>query len=191
VKKLNLQTGVLSIIILLAAFTRIMPHPPNFSPIAAIGLFGAAHFAKKWQAFFIPLIGIWVSDLVINNYVYSSSSSNIVWFYSGFYWQYISYILIIFAGLFIFNRGISLTKTVGGMISSSGIFFLVSNFGVWAGGTMYPKNFGGLITCYAAGIPFIHNTIISDVLFTTVLFGTYYLLQVEYSSLKIKQLKYS
>ena len=190
-KKLNLQTGVLSIIILLAAFTRIMPHPPNFSPIAAIGLFGAAHFAKKWQAFFIPLIGIWVSDLVINNYVYSSSSSNIVWFYSGFYWQYISYILIIFSGLFIFNRGISLTKTVGGMISSSGIFFLVSNFGVWAGGTMYPKNFGGLITCYAAGIPFIHNTIISDVLFTTVLFGTYYLLQVEYSSLKIKQLKYS
>ena len=48
-KKLNLQTGVLSIIILLAAFTRIMPHPPNFSPMAAIGLFGAAHFAKKWQ----------------------------------------------------------------------------------------------------------------------------------------------
>ena len=190
-KKLNLQTGILSIIILLAAFTRIMPHPPNFSPMAAIGLFGAAHFAKKWQAFFIPLIGIWVSDLVINNYVYSSSSSNFVWFYSGFYWQYISYILIIFTGLFIFNRGISLTKTAGGMISSSGIFFLVSNFGVWAGGTMYPKNFGGLITCYAAGVPFIHNTIISDVLFTTVLFGTYYLLQVEYSSLKIKPLKYS
>ncbi len=190
-KKLNLQTGVLSIIILLAAFTRIMPHPPNFSPMAAIGLFGAAHFAKKWQAFFIPLIGIWVSDLVINNYVYSSSSSNFVWFYSGFYWQYMSYILIIFAGLFIFNRGISLTKTFGGMISSSGIFFFVSNFGVWAGGIMYPKNFGGLITCYAAGVPFIHNTIISDVLFTTVLFGTYYLLQIEYSSLKIKPLKYS
>ena len=190
-KKLNLQTGVLSIIILLAAFTRIMPHPPNFSPMAAIGLFGAAHFAKKWQAFFIPLIGIWISDLVINNYVYSISSSNFVWFYSGFYWQYISYILIIFAGLFIFNRGISLTKMFGGMISSSGIFFLVSNFGVWAGGTMYQKNFGGLITCYAAGVPFIHNTIISDVLFTTVLFGTYYLLQVEYSSLKIKPLKYS
>ena len=190
-KKLNLQTGVLSIIILLAAFTRIMPHPPNFSPMAAIGLFGAAHFAKKWQAFFIPLIGIWVSDLVINNYVYSSSSSNFVWFYSGFYWQYMSYILIIFAGLFIFNRGISLTKTFGGMMSSSGIFFLVSNFGVWTGGTMYPKNFGGLITCYAAGVPFIHNTIISDVLFTTVLFGTYYLLQVEYSSLKIKPLKYT
>lgn len=190
-KKLNLQTGIISIIILLAAFTRIMPHPPNFSPMAAIGLFGAAHFAKKWQAFLIPLIGIWISDLVINNFIYSSHSSNFIWFYDGFYWQYISYVFIIFAGLFIFNKGISVKKTLGGMLSSSGIFFLVSNFGVWAGGTMYTKNITGLITCYAAGIPFIHNTIISDTLFTTVLFGTYYLLQTEYSYLKLKYLRYS
>lgn len=190
-KKLNLQTGIISIIILLAAFTRIMPHPPNFSPMAAIGLFGAAHFAKKWQAFLIPLIGIWISDLVINNFIYSSHSSNFVWFYGGFYWQYISYVFIIFAGLFIFNKGISVTNTLGGMVSSSGIFFLFSNFGVWAGGAMYTKNISGLITCYAAGIPFIHNTIISDALFTTVLFGTYYLLQTEYSYLKLKHLRYS
>ena len=190
-KKLNLQTGIISIIILLAASTRIMPHPPNFSPMAAIGLFGAAHFAKKWQAFLIPLIGIWISDLVINNFVYSSHSSNFVWFYGGFYWQYISYVFIIFAGLFIFNKGISVTNTLGGMVSSSGIFFLFSNFGVWAGGAMYTKNISGLITCYAAGIPFIHNTIISDALFTTVLFGTYYLLQTEYSYLKLKHLRYS
>jgi len=190
-KKLNLQTGIISIIILLAAFTRIMPHPPNFSPMAAIGLFGAAHFAKKWQAFLIPLIGIWISDLVINNFVYSSHSSNFVWFYGGFYWQYISYVFIIFAGLFIFNKGISVTNTLGGMVSSSGIFFLFSNLGVWAGGAMYTKNISGLITCYAAGIPFIHNTIISDALFTTVLFGTYYLLQTEYSYLKLKHLRYS
>ena len=190
-KKLNLQTGILSIIILLAAFTRIMPHPPNFSPMAAIGLFGAAHFAKKWKAFFIPLLGIWLSDLVINNFIYTSSDLNIVWFYNGFYWQYISYVLIIFTGLFIFNKGVSLSKTFVGIIGSSGIFFLVSNFGVWAGSGMYSKNIAGLISCYIAGIPFMNNTIISDFLFTTVLFGSYYLLQSEYSSLKIKHLKYS
>jgi len=190
-RKLNLQTGILSIIILLAAFTRIMPHPPNFSPMAAIGLFGAAHFAKKWQAFFIPLLGVWLSDLVINNFIYSSSDLNIVWLYNGFYWQYISYVLIIFTGLFIFNKGVSLSKTFAGIVGSSGIFFLVSNFGVWAGSGMYPKNISGLISCYIAGIPFMNNTIISDFLFTTVLFGTYYLLQSEYSSLKIKHLKYS
>ena len=190
-KKLNLQTGILSIIILLAAFTRIMPHPPNFSPIAAIGLFGAAHFAKKWHAFFIPLLGIWLSDLVINNFIYARSDVDIVWFYNGFYWQYISYVLIIFTGLFIFNKGVSLSKTFGGIVGSSGIFFLVSNFGVWAGSGMYSKNIAGLISCYIAGIPFMNNTIISDFLFTTVLFGSYYLLQSEYSSLKIKHLKYS
>ena len=189
-KKLNLQTGILSIIILLAAFTRIMPHPPNFSPIAAIGLFGAAHFAKKWHAFFIPLLGIWLSDLVINNFFYRNSDASIVWFYNGFYWQYISYIIIIFTGLFIFNKGVSLSKTFGGIIGSSGIFFLVSNFGVWAGSGMYSKNIAGLISCYIAGIPFMNNTIISDFLFTTVLFGSYYLLQSEYSSLKVKHLKY-
>ncbi len=138
-KKLNLQTGILCIIILLAAFTRIMPHPPNFSPMAAIGLFGAAHFSKKWQAFFIPLAGIWLSDLVINNYVYNSST--FIWFYGGFYWQYLSYAVIIVAGLFIFDKGISAGKTVGAMLSSSGIFFLISNFGVWAGGLMYPKKY--------------------------------------------------
>jgi len=190
-KKLNLQTGILSIIILLAAFTRIMPHPPNFSPMAAIGLFGAAHFEKKWQAFFIPLLGIWLSDLVINNYIYSSSATNFVWFYNGFYWQYISYVLIIFAGLFIFKKGVSLSKTFGGIVGSSGLFFLVSNFGVWTGSGMYPKNLAGLISCYTAGVPFMNNTIISDFLFTTVLFGSYYLLQTEYSSLKIKHIKYS
>ena len=189
-KKLNLQTGILSIIILLAAFTRIMPHPPNFSPMAAIGLFGAAHFAKKWQAFFIPLLGIWLSDLVINNFFYRNSDSSIVWFYNGFYWQYISYIIIIFTGLFIFNKGVSLSKTFSGIVGSSGIFFLVSNFGVWAGSGMYSKNIAGLISCYIAGIPFMNNTIISDFLFTTVLFGSYYLIQSEYSSLKVKHLKY-
>ena len=189
-KKLNLQTGILSIIILLAAFTRIMPHPPNFSPMAAIGLFGAAHFEKKWQAFFIPLLGIWLSDLVINNYIYSSSATNFVWFYNGFYWQYISYVLIIFAGLFIFKKGVSLSKTFGGIVGSSGLFFLVSNFGVWTVSGMYPKNLAGLISCYTAGVPFMNNTIISDFLFTTVLFGSYYLLQSEYSSLKVKHLKY-
>ena len=188
-KKLNLQTGILCIIILLAAFTRIMPHPPNFSPMAAIGLFGAAHFSKKWQAFFIPLAGIWLSDLVINNYVYNSST--FIWFYGGFYWQYLSYAIIIVAGLFIFNKSISAGKTVGAFLSSSGIFFLISNFGVWAGGLMYPKNIGGLLACYTAGIPFIHNTILSDALFTTLLFGTYYLLQENFSSLKAKHLQYS
>jgi len=190
-KKLNIQTGVLTIIILLAAFTRIMPHPPNFSPIAAIGLFGAAHFTKKWQSFLVPLLAIWLSDLVINNFIYSFQESGFIWFYGGFYWQYLSYILIIFSGHIIFKNKISIPTSLGGIFASSGIFFIVSNFGVWTTSAMYPKNISGLVMCYAAGIPFLNNTIISDALFTTVLFGIYYLLQKEFSPLRLKHISYS
>ena len=190
-KKLNLNLSLISIIIFIAAATRIFPHPPNFSPIAAIGIFGAAHFTKKWYAFLIPLLAIWLSDIVISNFIYSSSSNQFIWFYSGFYWQYISYIAIILTGIIIFRNNISISKTFGASISSSAIFFLISNFGVWFGSSMYPKSFSGLVTCYAAGIPFLQNTVLSNVLFTIVLFGSYFLIQTQYSAVSDKNLNYS
>ena len=190
-KKLNLNISLITIIIFLAAATRIFPHPPNFSPIMAIGIFGAAHFTRKWYAFLIPLVAIWLSDMVINNLIYSSSSNQFIWFYSGFYWQYFSYIIIILTGVMIFRNKISISKTFGASISSSAIFFIISNFGVWFGSSMYPKNLSGLATCYAAGIPFLHNTILSNVLFTTVLFGSYFLIQTQYSTINDKNLQYS
>ena len=70
-KKLNLNIAVMAVIVFLAGASRIFPHPPNFSPILAIALFGAAHFSKKWQAVFIPMLAVWLSDLFINNFVYS------------------------------------------------------------------------------------------------------------------------
>ena len=68
-KKLNFNIAVMAVIIFLAGVSRILPHPPNFSPILAIALFGAAHFSKKWQAVFIPILAVWLSDLFINNFV--------------------------------------------------------------------------------------------------------------------------
>ena len=65
--KLNLRFTVLVAIILLAAFSRIIPRMPDFSPLGAIGLFGAAYFQKKWHAFLIPIAATWLSDLFINN----------------------------------------------------------------------------------------------------------------------------
>ena len=89
------------------------------------------------------------------------------------------------------SRKISISTSLGGIFASSGIFFIVSNFGVWTTSAMYPKNISGLVMCYAAGIPFLNNTIISDALFTTVLFGMYYLLQKEFSPLRLKHINYS
>ena len=190
-KKLNLNIAVMAIIVFLAGASRIFPHPPNFSPILAIALFGAAHFSKKWQAVFIPMLAVWLSDLFINNFVYSNQGTGFIWFYSGFYWQYTSYIIIIISSILVFKNKISISKTLGASLGSSMAFFFLSNFGVWAGSGMYSKSLGGLTACYVAGLPFLQNTIVSNILFTTVLFGSYYLIQVQYSSLKNENLQYS
>jgi len=189
-KKLNINLSLLIGIMFIAALTRLLPHPPNFSPILAIGIFGAAHFTKKWHSLFISIFAIWFSDLIINNYIYATSLE-FVWFYKGFQWQYGSYLSIILLNIYVFKNNISLAKTFGTAVGSGAIFFLVSNFGVWIVSGMYSKNLIGLLACYTAGIPFLQNTIISNLLFTTVLFGSYYLIQSEYSSIKDKQLQYS
>jgi hypothetical protein len=184
-QKINIRISVLVAIILLAAFSRLIPHMPNFSPLGAIGLFGVAHFAKKWQAFFIPIAATWLSDLFINNVVYAQYYPEFTWFYSGFYWQYGSYLLITLAGLFILRK-VKTTTVLVGALSSSAIFFLVSNFGVWAGGSMYAKDFNGLLTCYVAGIPFLKGTLLGDLFYSGVLFGMFALLQQRFPVLRLK-----
>ena len=127
-KKINLQIGVLSLIVVAAAFSRMIPHLPNLSPIGAVGLFGAAHFAKRWQAVLIPLAAVWLSDLFLNNVVYAAYTEGFVWFYGGFQWQYISYILIAFFGMAVFSKKINAKNVLFGALGASLIFFLLSNF---------------------------------------------------------------
>lgn len=183
--KLNLRFGVLAFLILLAAFSRLIPHMPNFSPLAVIGLFGAAHFTKKWQAFLIPIAATWLSDLFINNVTYAQYYLKFTWFYEGFYWQYGSYLLIALVGIFIFRK-INTQRVVVGALASALIFFLVSNFGVWASGTMYPLTLEGLLTCYTKGIPFLKGTLFGDLFYSAVLFGSFALAQNQFPVLQLK-----
>ncbi|MCZ2101612.1 MAG: hypothetical protein LC107_08760 [Chitinophagales bacterium] len=184
-KAINIRFSLLCVIILLAAFSRIIPHVPNFSPLGVIGLFGAAYFTKKWQAFLIPVAATWLSDLFINNVIYAKYYLEFTWFYQGFYWQYGSYLLIVLAGIFIFNK-INPQKVIAGALTSTSIFFLVSNFGCWIGSTIYPQNFGGLMTCYAAGIPFLKGTLSGDLFYSAVLFGSFALAQRQFPVLRVK-----
>ena len=188
--KLNIQTGAVTLIILVAAFSRLIPHMPNFSPLGGIALFGAAHFSKKWLAFLIPLIAVWLSDLILNNVIYAQFYSEFTWFYPGFYWQYASYLLIALTGTFLFRK-INTKRVIGGIAASSALFFLISNFGVWAGGTMYPPTFSGLLACYAAGIPFLQGTVTGDMVYTASLFGGYYLLQRKFNVFRISSIRYA
>ena len=135
---------IVLLIIIFGIICRLIPHPPNFSPVTAIALFGGLNFSDKRIAFSIPLVVLFLSDLILG-----ISMINL-FVYTGF-------LTIVFLGTKI--------KSIkfGNIILSSFIFFLISNFGVWIIG--YPKNIEGLILCYTMGIPFFGYSIAGDLFF--------------------------
>lgn len=184
-KSIDIRFSVLISLILLAAFSRMMPHMANFSPLGAIGLFGAAHFRGKWKAFFIPIAAIWLSDLLINNVIYANYYSRFTWFYGGFYWVYGTYLLIVLAGIFIFKK-VTLERVFAASVVSTLIFFLVTNFICWPGSVIYSQDFKGLMTCFAAGLPFLKGTFLGDLFYSLVLFGSFALAERTFPALRLQ-----
>ena len=170
--QLNLRLGVMTLMILLAAMSRLLPHPSNFAPIGGMALFGAAYFAKRYWAFIVPIVSMWISDLILNNVVYAQYFDHFVWFYGGSLFTYGAFALIVLLGMLALKK-VRLPNLIASALGASVLFFIVSNFGVWFSGTMYPKTFGGLMACYTAGIPFFHNTILGDLFYSAVLFGAF------------------
>ncbi len=182
--RINQRYGILSLLVLLAAFSRIIPHPSNFAPIGAMALFGAAYFSKKTITFLIPILSLWLSDLFINNVIYAQYFDGFVFFYPGFYWNYLAFVLIGAVGLLLLKKT-KLQHILLASLSASALFYLVSNFGVWASGTMYPMSFNGLITCYTAAIPFFKNTVMGDLVYCGVLFGAFEFAQYKIPALRL------
>lgn len=158
--------------IIFAALTRLLPHAYNFTPLGAIALFGAAYFPKKKWALIIPMLAIWMSDLLLNNIMYASFYEGFTWFTSGFLTIYGSIAMIVILGYYLLQK-ITFGRVLSGALGASVIFFIVSNFGVWMSGSMYPLTAEGLIACYTAAIPFFHYTIAGNVIYSAVLFGAY------------------
>ncbi len=186
--KKKIRFGVAVLLVLFAALSRLIPHLPNFTPIGAMALFGAAYFSNRIVALAIPLISLWISDLLLNNLVYSIYFDGFVWFHSGFYWSYGSIILIGILGHFILKK-VRLKNVLLASLSASMLFFIVSNFGVWMTGFLYAKDFAGLITCYVAGIPFFGNTIMGDLFYSALLFGSYEFMQNRISALQLEKIR--
>lgn len=141
-------------------FARILPHPSNFAPIGAIALFGGSYFNKK-LALTIPLITMIVSDFVIG---FDSIPMRLT--------VYFTFVLIGFIGIWLKNHS-NLKNIVAASLFSSVLFFIITNFSVWAFGTMYTKDVSGLINCYVFAIPFFRNTVLGDIFYTGLFFGGY------------------
>lgn len=169
-QKIDLRLSVIIGLIFLAAMSRLLPHPPNFSPIGGIALFGATYFSRKWLAFLLPATAIWISSLILDNVVYASLYPGFQWFSHP--WVYVSFGLIACFGL-IGLKKITVPRLIGCGLGASVIFFLVSNLGPWLANPLYSKDFSGLVACYIAAIPFFWNTLAGDLFYIAVLFGVF------------------
>ena len=143
--------------ILAAAASRLIPHPPNVASVTAVALFGGAYLPRKWLAFLVPVVALLLSDLIIG-------------FYSHMESVYGSFAVVVCIGLWLRGR-CRAPAIAAAALASSTLFFLVTNFSVWFWGSSYPRTAAGLLACYVAAIPFFRNTLIGDALYTTVLFG--------------------
>lgn len=160
------------LIILIAAFTRLLPHPANIAPIAAMALFGGVYFNKKY-ALIVPLISLLISDLFLG-------------FHHTIPFVYGSFLLTGLIGLWL-KKHQSFKYFVIASLFSSFLFFLITNFGVWLTGNMYSKDFSGLINCYLLALPFFRNTLVGDLFYTGIFFGGYQIL-ANHQSLKLAKI---
>ncbi len=161
-----MRSTVLVVMVLVAAASRLLPHPPNISPVGALALFGGACFVRRRTAFLVPLAAMLLSDLAIGLLRGDLRQG----FHSLLPVVYFSFTLVVGVGFLLRGRR-QVVSVTAATLAGSVIFFVVTNFGVWALGSFYPKTWEGLAACYTAAIPFFHNTLIGDALYSFVLFG--------------------
>jgi len=173
-KSRKIQIALIAGLLIITALMRLFTIAPNFTPIIAIALFGAAVFKNKNLAFLLPLGILLFSDIMLE-VAFQLGLRSFTGFHSGMIFVYGAFLLIAVLA-YIGLKKINIARIGIGAISASVLFFLISNFGVWISGGMYPMDFSGLIACYTAAIPFFHNTLLSTLLYSGVLFGAYYLI---------------
>ena len=150
----NLKNYFLPIcLIIVLSFSRLIPHPWNFTPVLAMGIFSGFYFKNFILSSFIVVFSMFVGDLFLG-------------FHSTMFFTYTSLIIAVVLGLLI--KKFKFTEILFYGSASSVCFFLVTNFGAWLTLEMYEKSFAGLLQSYILAIPFFHNTLISTFLYLII-----------------------
>ena len=159
----NKDKFILVLIVIIAAVSvilRLLPHMPNFAPIGSLALFAGLYSTRKlW--FLIPLAVMFISDIFI-----------------GFYdWQIMSAVYLSFLAYAVIGRVVKNNKSVftvaGGTFAGALLFYVTTNFAVWAFSGMYPHTLQGLILCYEMALPFFRNTLLGDLFYVGAFVGAY------------------
>ena len=153
------------LLVLIGVSLRLLLHPPNFTPIAAIALFGGVYFSRK-IAFIIPIAAMAISDLFIGYYEPKLMVS-----------VYGSFLFCVILGFWL-KKNKKWHTVLGGSLLASFIFFFLTNFAVWIFTPWYAKTFSGIVQCYLMALPFFKNTLLGDLFYVTIFFGAYEIVEV-------------
>lgn len=167
---INSRNVFIFVLIVLAAGLRIAGVLPyNFSPVAAIALFGGAMFSNRILGFVLPLAIMLISDVFVG-------------FHDTMWAVYLGFFAIVLIGQTIRKNPTMLSAMSGAMLGSI-VFFLITNAACWLTMNEYTKDLSGLLNSYAAGLPFFRGTFVGDMLFTVVFFGSYKLAEFRFPKL--------
>jgi hypothetical protein len=165
------RAAVVTCIVIVAAALRIVPHPMNFAPIGALALFGGAYFSTKRAAIAVPLLSLVAGDILTG-------------FHPLIPYVYASFLVSVAIGFWL-RRKMSVGRIAGATVAGAVQFFVVTNFAVWESAIgNYPKNAGGLASCYLAGLPLFWNTLAGDAFYVALLFGVMALAEKRFPSLR-------
>jgi hypothetical protein len=149
-----------------AILLRLLPHPWNATPLGAMFLFSGATFRSKKESLLVPFAALLVSDFAVNRMLYDGKPA---WFSP---WTWSAFLVIGLIGWALRER-ISFRGVTAAALLGSVSFFFITNFGVWAAGVMYPRTATGLATCFVAALPFFRETLLGDLAYSAILFGSY------------------
>jgi len=153
------------LIVVLAVLSRFAPHPGNFTPVFGALVFAGAYLRKRYSIWF-PVAILGLSDIILTTRVYNMR----------FHWtdclEWAGYIAVVLVGWSLRGR-VRVKGVLAAALAGPTAFFLISNFTVWLGWRMYPPTWQGLIECFAAGLPFFRNSLLSGLLYTMLLFGAF------------------
>jgi hypothetical protein len=160
---------VLCAMITAAAFTRLIPHLPNFTAIGAMALFGGAYFTNKKLAFAVPLIAMFLTDLILG-------------FHSTIVAVYLAFALMVVIGMTIIRKK-KVSNIILASVVASVLFFIITNFAFWITGVLYPVTFAGLAECYIAALPFFGYNLLGNLFYAGVMFGLFELVKMKFPQL--------
>lgn len=155
------KLGAFLALVGLCVVTRLLPHPPNFTPVASAALFAGFYFNRRLAALAVPVLAVLVSDAVIGGYSFTVMLA-----------VYAAHLLPVLLGTRLASR-LTTMRVAGSAVLASLAFFIATNLAVWNSGVLYERTAAGLLDCFTVALPFYQHTLLGNLFWSAIIFGSY------------------